>query len=333
MAACAPMKTPVDLPSVLAHLPPGAKAPDTLEPFSVWLATQERGAVGWIDAFAGEPVPRELLPEDADPARVHRKLTVFLALPDGSRVALWYHGPEEAAVVLLGSEGELETVAVTFRAFLDRLARGETGIGDLDDEEASEGRGALLTWLERFSWSVLDEARRPAFAHWLATGEVELEGVPRALSPEQIAELPARVTRALGHEATHPDARALLEATWDGPLPGATLGTTYLANKAAGFCVYLTEDMKIEGAFFYAAGVEGYARFAGPLPGGVTFEDDRATLEARLGPPAFERKSKKTGALAALRWDLEDGTRVWASFEDGVRVTEISLALSKPRAS
>ena len=321
------MKCRVDLPSVLSYLPPGAKAPETLEPFASWLAGQERGAVGYTDAFAGEPVPRELLPKGVDAAVVHARLAVFLALPDGSRVALWYHGADEPAVVLLGSEGELETVAVTFRAFLDLLARGETGVGDLDDEEASEGRGALLTWLERFPWSIRDEGRRPAFARWLATGEVGYEGVPRGPCPALAELLPA----ALGERVDSAKGAALVDAIWDGALPSATLGTTYLANKPAGFCVYLTEELVVEGCFFYAAGVEGYARFNGALPGGVTFEDDRDGLIARLGPAAFERKSKKTGALVAMRWDLPEGAQVWASFEDGTRITEVSLG--KPCAT
>lgn len=231
----------VDLASVIAHLPAGATPPPLLEPFATWLAKRERGAVGWFDGLGGEALPHELLPVGADLARAKAALAIFLALPDGSKLALWYHSVDDPAVVLLGSEGELSTVAVTFRAFLDRLARGETGVSDLDDADAGSGRGALATLLERHPRTAKDGGRLPAFARWLDSGELRYEGVPRAMDAATLAALVDLLPGALGRPLDHPDAARLLDAIWDGDLPAPTLGTAYLGNKAGGHCVYLAE--------------------------------------------------------------------------------------------
>jgi hypothetical protein len=52
------------------------------------------------------------------------------------------------AVVLLGSEGETETVATSLEEFLELLGNGETGLDDLDDEQAT-GRSKLRAWLKK----------------------------------------------------------------------------------------------------------------------------------------------------------------------------------------
>ena len=327
------MAIDVDLTSVIAHLPAGAKLPATFEPFGAWLAKQTRGAVGWFDGIAGEPLPRELLPDETDLARAHSGLAVFLALPDGSKLALWYYGADEPAVVLLGSEGELATVEVTFRAFLDRLARGETGVSDLDDGDAGSGRGALATWLERHPRSARDDGRRPAFARWLGSGEIRHEGVPRPSDASTLAALVERLPGALGRPIDHPVAAQLLEAIWDGDFPAPLLGTTYLGNKPGGFCVYLNEHAGatlVEGCFFYAGGTEGYARFAGTLPFNASFDDDRDALIARLGPPGRENRSKKTGRLTAIQWSPLAGTFLWISLDVEGRIENLSLLRPTP---
>jgi len=56
-----------------------------------------------------------------------------LKLPDGSHLALWNHGTKVPSVVMIGSAGELDNVAPTLEAFLAALAKGTTGVSDLDD--------------------------------------------------------------------------------------------------------------------------------------------------------------------------------------------------------
>lgn len=319
------MSVRVELPSIIAHLPAGSAAPALLAPFAAWLEKQKRGAAGWFDTFAGGPIPRELLPEGTDLARAAAHLTVFLGLPDGSLLALWYHDAEPA-VVLLGSEGELTTVAVTFRAFLDKLARAETGVGDLDDEEASAGRSSLAALVERAPSTSADAGRAPSFTHWLETGETVLEGVPRA-GEQSLRALRELLPRAMGKPVDDADAAALLAAIWEGARPAPTLGTTYLGNKPAGFCVYLKEGTpkpSVEGCFFYAGGTEGYERFPGELPHGIAFGDGRDALVEKLGPPQKERVSKKTGKLVTMGWKLPDDSLVWISFDGEARIENLS---------
>ncbi|MFO0644257.1 MAG: hypothetical protein U0183_33865 [Polyangiaceae bacterium] len=322
------MPVRIDLPSVTARLPAGVGAPLPLEAFAAWLGGHPHGAVGYFDALAGETVDPGLLPRSA-PSDAIGHLTVFLWLPDGSRLALWHYGPSEPAVVLLSSEGEHETIAVTFRAFLALLSRGETRVGDLDGPDAGSGREALARWLEEFPVSASDEGRRPSFGHWLASGELRYDGIPRGATPEVLAALEAHLVPALERRVDEPEAKRLLEAIWDGPLPSAVLGSTYLPNKPGGFCVFLKAGAAgepiVEGCFFYAGGSEGYERFPGVLPGGVSFDDDRETLVARLGPVAFERVSKKTGRVTGLRFDRSNGTLVWASY-DRERLSDFTLS-------
>ncbi len=44
-------------------------------------------------------------PEPAPPMELASRIGIFLAVPDGSRLALWDYGGDEPAVVLLESEG------------------------------------------------------------------------------------------------------------------------------------------------------------------------------------------------------------------------------------
>jgi hypothetical protein len=53
-------------------------------------------------------------------ALLAQKLGIFLFLPDGSRLAMWDHGGTESAVVLIGSEGELENLAPSLDELLQR---------------------------------------------------------------------------------------------------------------------------------------------------------------------------------------------------------------------
>ena len=110
-------------------------------------------------------------------------------------------------------------------------------------------------------------------------------------------------------------------------MPAPTLGTTYLANKPAGFCVFLSEARSkyvLEGCYFYAGDSEGYARFQGNLPHGVRFEDGRDALVEKLGTPTKEQVSKKTGKLVKMGWKPADGTLLWISFDAEARIETVS---------
>ncbi len=64
-------------------------------------------------------------------------------MPDGSLLVLLNTGAKNPpAVVLLGSEGATDTVATSLEEFLLLLGNGETGLDDLDKEDAT-GRAKL----------------------------------------------------------------------------------------------------------------------------------------------------------------------------------------------
>lgn len=123
---------------------PGPSIPPLLQLFGDWLAAQEYGAVGWF-SLQTEPVPSEWNPALA--SRLQRDGFAFLQMPDGSLLVLLKTGTNAPpAVVLLGSEGETDTVAASLEEFLQLLSRAETGLADLD-EGGADSRSALREWL------------------------------------------------------------------------------------------------------------------------------------------------------------------------------------------
>lgn len=121
--------------------------PPLLVTVGKYVATLEHGDIGWFDGFALAGIPREWAPDHAKRLREHGY--VFLSLPDGSMLALLNAGGTVPSVVLLGSEGERRTVADSLEEFLVLWSKGETGISELDDEEAEEGREAFAAWLKK----------------------------------------------------------------------------------------------------------------------------------------------------------------------------------------
>lgn len=126
-------KYQVDLKPVAGHA-----IPPLLEKFGAWLSSQEYGSVGWFSLHA-EAVPvewdRNRIP------RIQRDAFSFLELPNGSLILLVNTGNgSPPAVGLLGSEGETDSIATSLEEFLILLSNAETGISDLDEEEASGAR-------------------------------------------------------------------------------------------------------------------------------------------------------------------------------------------------
>jgi len=74
-------------------------------------------------------------------------------------------------VVLLDSEGAAQTVADSLEQFLFAWAKGNTDVGDLDDDEAKSGRKQLGAWLKRQKLKAPKAtAPRFDFRAWLDTG-------------------------------------------------------------------------------------------------------------------------------------------------------------------
>lgn len=161
--------------------------PALLLAFADWLAARPWGSVGafdlspgWADhmIFGGE--------------RFFREFALIVRLPDGSRAGYWLGDGrplEQAPIVLLGSEGEAETLAPDLPSFLVRLATADFGdsgaASDLlpsPDDTAPNLRGELAAWLgARLGASGAGRLKRPradepdAFREWYLTAAREPE--------------------------------------------------------------------------------------------------------------------------------------------------------------
>ena len=316
--------------SLSQAFPNAVPVPPLLEAFGQWVSARPHGNVGYFDAVASEPLPEGLAkaPEHVDALRA--KLGLFLALPDGSQLALWAHGDGPPAVVLLGSEGELKNVAPTLEAFLVALGQAGTDISELDDDDASDGRPALLGWLASRGVSEPDaKLRVPTFGTWFDSGGTTLE-LPATGGLGDARSLSADVDRFVGRHVAEGDVRLWLESLGLWPLPYfGTEGEVYVAEKARGFCLTFRRATEakpapwLSGCFFYAEGEDEYAAFQHELPLGITWKDDATSLVARLGAPTFEHKSKKTGRLLGHRWRANERNMVSASYDADGRVRHV----------
>lgn len=161
----------VSLASFKKGFPSDMAVPQRLVDFAAWVKKVPRGALGWFDAIASEPLDVTYTDNEDATKALRKSLGIFLSLPDGSRLALWNHGGVKSppAVVLLGSEGELRTVAPDLDTFLLAWAKGKSGVDDLDDDdddgEIASMRPALAKWLAD-AGAKASKAKAPAFKAW-----------------------------------------------------------------------------------------------------------------------------------------------------------------------
>ena len=163
----------INIDSFKKGFPKEMPVPPLLLSFSEWVKNIPRGTLGYFDAIASEPMPEAFLPNTLDKNTIETicsKLGIFLYLGDGSMVALWNYDGQTQAVVLIGSEGELDNAAPSLESFLIALSKGKTGIDDLDDEEASASRSLLTQWLVEQKVKAVS-AKVPDFQEWFASFE------------------------------------------------------------------------------------------------------------------------------------------------------------------
>ena len=169
----------------------GHTIPKLLADVGAFVAKQPHGALGWFDAMHAEAIPKEWSDEHA--ARLRKAGFAFLQLPDGSLVALLSIG-KTTPVVLLGSEGEASTLADSLEAFVIAWAKGETGVSDLDDDEAASGRKALAAFVKKTKIKA-PKAAAFDFQAWLDSGDGEAKAPPPAKALESA---PSETTKKLG---------------------------------------------------------------------------------------------------------------------------------------
>jgi hypothetical protein len=161
---------PVDIQTFGEGFPPGTAVPPLLDAFARWLTDAPHPSLGAFDGVWSEFLDATYVrnEDEAATVKLRKQLGIFLHLPDGSRLALWYHGAAPPAVVLLGSEGELQTVAPSLEAFLMALGDGRTGIGELDDVAGADRR-PLNAWLVQQGVTAPVLAEPPDFRQWFET--------------------------------------------------------------------------------------------------------------------------------------------------------------------
>jgi hypothetical protein len=247
-----------DVASLHEHFPPGIAVPPLLVAFAEWLSGAGEPGLGDFDAIAGERFEYWVSDDDATD-ELRPKLAQFLLLPDGSRVALWDHGQPVPAVVLIGSEGDLENLAPSLEAFLQNWTRGNTGVLDLDFGDAPEPdadddgeratRSALAAWLEARGVSAPDVPEPPDFQHWLegiVAASVRARAERAAARPALVVparppvDLVARVEVLLGRRTDDPAVAALcVELGFDLSLVPGPDEFRALARLDQGYCLEL----------------------------------------------------------------------------------------------
>ncbi len=125
---------------------PGSGHSGIMDEFKAWLKKQDEFAAGYFE-LTDELDAAGLFETEKEKALFEKIARPFARTGDGSLIALVDRGgglPQ--AVVYLDSEGGWQTIAASPEEFLLLLGRGETGVNELDDEDASD-RKALRGWL------------------------------------------------------------------------------------------------------------------------------------------------------------------------------------------
>lgn len=329
----------------LSDVPEGHELPPLLQKVGEWVRKQEHGTLGWFDGLVAEAVPKEWSPETAD--RLRAAAFSFLSLADGSRLLLVKAREEAAAAVaLLGSEGETATVANSLEEFLTLWSQGETGISDLDDEEAEAGRAALAAWLKK------NKVKAPKtepfdFSAWL-DGDVKPTAAPPAPPPptfaptEMMAKLGPKtrqVASVLGRRADTPEVIAYVTEVLGKKLPASTRENNDSVNVSApkhGVELVLSHDIlhdafpltpKTAKTFIPYVSTAWVRAAMGENVLGVPWKaKSEAEVTKVLGPPTRRRprfmdEAETTVACWSYSLDREGLLRLAVEFDEGLSVT------------
>lgn len=297
----------------VVHLsvPAGHSIPVLLQRFGDWLAAQEYGSVGWF-SLRTEPVPREWRPESAD--RLQRDGLAFLQTPDGSLLVLLKTEPKApAAVVLLGSEGETDTVAGSLEEFLVLLSRAETGIADLDAESVG-GRSELRTWLAE-NHVTAPPASPFDFDAYLdgepaAPVQQPMVPSPDSIAPQPLTPLLQSVIRLVGRRADDPEVGDFVTRVLGKKVPTSTTDashTKYVTAAKEGIELAFAHKIKNEKYPLVSKSKSAYVpylqiawltdKFAEPLPFGLRIGMAPEEITSRLSVAPRE-----VGLARRLEW-------------------------------
>jgi hypothetical protein len=294
---------------------PSARTEDnrpTLPPLMVevarWLEKHDDHALGYFE-LSNDPPGEGHFHDQAAETKLAAHAILFARTGDGSDIVLVDRGGGlPYAVVYLDSEGGENTIATSPEQFLLLLAEAETGVSDLDDEDATE---------------------REVFAAWLAKKKVKapeappfdlgafLEGQDQtAAVPADISVAPApkgaydslppharQLALLVGRRADDPELVTFISKELGKKVPASLSWSKDYEWVEAGkkhgidllFYSHLLHDAypeipKSKTSFIpYLSIINFRPGYRHPLPFGVAPDMDRAALEKCLGAPACTR--------------------------------------------
>jgi hypothetical protein len=296
------------MPKYQVELEPvaGHAIPPLLEKFGAWLSSQEDGSVGWFSLHA------ETVPAEWDPNRIPRiqhDAFSFLHLPDGSLVLLVNTGKgSPPAVGLLGSEGETDSLATSLEEFLILLSNAETGVSDLDEEDAS-GRAKLKAWLTK---NKIKPPKAPPFdfdSFLDGTAKSSQPATPKSGSPpaESLKMLPPFVRQLalmVGRRADDAELIEFVTGTLGKKVPNSTTSESKnVEAKKHGIEMVFDHDVKNAKYPLVPKSKTSYLpyltlvwlrpKLPGPLPFGLRFGMSVEELTGLLGEPAGQMGSSR----------------------------------------
>lgn len=343
----------------LSSAPKGHEIPSLLRDVGAFVGKQKHGTLGWFDAFAAEAIPKEWNEEKA--AKLRASGFAFMHLPEGSLVALLKGGDEAPpAVALLGSEGEARTVANSLEEFLALWSKGQTDIGELDDEDGRAGRKALSAWLKDKKVKPPKVKKDFDFESWL-----HADSTQKAAKPGKSSEKPAakatkaastkrettpamkelgpklrQLAQVMGQRADAPEVVAYVTKVLGKKVPQSTSDRNDSANVEApkvGVELVFSHDVLNDdyppipktGKTFvpYLTHAWVHEKLGEPVLG-VPWDASADDIEKKLGKPTRMGKMFVTDKKATIpEWtrDLGGGVTLEVSFRKHLRV-ELSLA-------
>jgi hypothetical protein len=106
----------------------------------------------------------------------------------------------------------------------------------------------------------------------------------------------------------------------------------YVNVQKAGIALALDRQAKVRTVFLYRQGVEGFAQYAGALPGTLTFDSNRAEVRSLFGTPVLTAEAGGTGIMAIdFAFDRFEAGAFYMRFEylpdeGGLRLLTLGLA-------
>lgn len=284
----------------LGKPPKGHVVPELLVEVGAWIGTQPHGSLGWFDALVAESIPKEWSERHA--TRLRKAGFAFLQLPDGSLLAL-LDVDGAKPVVLLDSEGEARTVAESLEELLVLWAKAETGIDELDDDEAS-ARPALAKWLRAHKIKAPKPKRRFDFQAWLEGNAPPPTPAPKTTSSPALAKLgpklrevatlvgrradDAEVVRYVGKVLKKKSVATTTEAKSGAWVEGSKQGINLLFSHQILHDAFAPQAQSANSFVPYLSRIDLSEAFAEPILG-VAWTDGAKEIEKKLGPPSEKR--------------------------------------------